>query len=121
MTSQLFQRVRTSHTRGPAARAGCGLQPPPASKPETSQRSVLPVIPAVGLLLLCGCDPTINFYGSFFPGWTWCLLLGLLGTILLRFLFAALRLERNLGPLMLVYPCLLLLLTCVAWLTLFRY
>ncbi len=76
---------------------------------------------AVALLLLCGCDPTINFYGSFFPSWTWCLLLGLLGTILLRFLFFALRLERNLGPLMLVYPCLLLLLACAAWLLLFRY
>ncbi len=72
-------------------------------------------------MLLCGCDPTINFYGSFFPAWTWCLLLGLLGTILLRFVFAALRLERNLGPLMLVYPCLLMLLACVAWLALFRY
>ena len=75
----------------------------------------------LGLMLLSGCDPSINFYGSFFPAWTWCLALGLVCTILLRFLFAALRLERNLGPLMLVYPCLLLLLTCMAWLVLFRY
>jgi hypothetical protein len=74
-----------------------------------------------GLTLLWGCDPSINFYGSFFPGWTWCLMLGLGGTILLRFLFAALRLERNLGPLVLVYPCLLLLLSCLAWLVLFQF
>ena len=48
-------------------------------------------------------------------------MLGLGGTILLRFLFAALRLERNLGPLVLVYPCLLLLLSCLAWLVLFQF
>jgi hypothetical protein len=71
-------------------------------------------------LLLSGCDPSINFYGSFFPAWIWCLLLGLAGTLLLRFVFAALRLERNLGPLLLVYPSLVLLLTCIAWLVLFR-
>jgi hypothetical protein len=70
--------------------------------------------------LLSGCDPSINFYGSFFPAWIWCLIIGLILTILLRFLFAALRLERNLGPLVVVYPCLLLLLSCAAWLILFR-
>ena len=76
-----------------------------------------------GLLLVAlvsGCDPSINFYGSFFPAWIWCLVIGLILTILLRFLFAALRLERNLGPLVVVYPCLLLLLSCAAWLILFR-
>jgi hypothetical protein len=72
------------------------------------------------LALLSGCDPSINFYGSFFPAWIWCLIIGLIFTILLRFLFAALRLERNLGPLVLIYPCLLLLLSCAAWLFLFR-
>jgi hypothetical protein len=70
--------------------------------------------------LLSGCDPSINFYGSFFPAWIWCLVIGIILTILLRFLFAALRLERNLGPLVVVYPCLLLLLSCAAWLILFR-
>ena len=91
-----------------------------ARSANRSGQVIVRVAAVLGLMLLCGCDPSINFYGSFFPGWTWCLALGLLGTILLRFLLAALRLERNLGPLMLVYPCLLLLLACVAWLLLFR-
>ena len=73
------------------------------------------------LILLCGCDPSINFYGSFFPAWIWCIILGVGLTVLLRFVFAALRLERNLGPLVLIYPCLALLLTCVAWLVLFQH
>ena len=73
------------------------------------------------LVFLCGCDPSINFYGSFFPAWIWCILLGVGLTVLLRFVFAALQLERNLGPLVLIYPCLALLLTCVAWLVLFQH
>ena len=71
-------------------------------------------------LLLSGCDPSINFYGSFFPAWIWCLTIAVVLTIMLRFLLAALRLERNLGPLVIVYPCLVLLLSCLAWLVLFR-
>jgi YtcA family len=72
------------------------------------------------LVLLNGCDPSINFYGSFFPAWIWCLTLGIAFTILLRFAFAALRLERHLGPLIVVYLCLALLLSCIAWLVLFK-
>ena len=72
------------------------------------------------LLLLSGCDPSINFYGSFFPAWIWCLTLGIGSAILFRFLFAALRLERHLGPLVVVYLCLALLLSCIAWLVLFK-
>jgi len=72
------------------------------------------------LIPLNGCDPSVNFYGSFFPAWIWCLTLGIAFTVLLRFLFAAFRLERNLGPLILIYPCLVLLLSCIAWLVLFK-
>ena len=74
----------------------------------------------IALVLLNGCDPSINFYGSFFPAWIWCLTLGVGFTIALRFLLAALRLERHLGPLIVVYLCLALLLSCIAWLVLFK-
>jgi hypothetical protein len=72
------------------------------------------------VLFLTGCDPSINFYGSFFPAWIWCLTIGIALTVMLRFLFAALRLERNMGPLIVIYLCLALLLTCVSWMVLFR-
>jgi hypothetical protein len=72
------------------------------------------------LLPLCGCDPSVNFYGSFFPAWIWSLVIGIILTFVFRFIFAALRLERNMGPLLLIYLCLTLLLSCVAWLILFR-
>ena len=79
-----------------------------------------PVMALFSALLLTGCDPSINFYGSFFPAWIWCLTIAVVLTILLRFGLAALRLERNLGPLVVVYPCLVLLLSCIAWLILFQ-
>lgn len=66
-----------------------------------------------------GCDPVVNFYGSFFPAWVVCLALGIFLTALLRWLFAVTQLERNLGPLTFVYPALAFLLSAVIWLVLF--
>jgi len=70
-------------------------------------------------LLTTGCDPVVNFYGSFFPAWIVCFALGISLTALLRWLFARTRLERHLGPLVLIYPALAFLLTCATWLLLF--
>ena len=67
-----------------------------------------------------GCDPVVNVYGSYFPGWLLALLGGVCAAIAARVLFAATRLERHLGPLILVYPCLVLLFGCGLWLWLFR-
>jgi len=71
------------------------------------------------ILLTTGCDPVVNFYGSFFPAWVVCIVLGISLAALLRWLFAWTRLERHLGPLVLVYPALAFLLTCAIWLLLF--
>ena len=67
-------------------------------------------------LIACGCDPIVNVYGSFLPGWIICIAAGITITALFRWLFAVVRLERHLGPLVLVYPALAFLLSCVAWL-----
>lgn len=72
---------------------------------------------AVGV---AGCDPVLNIYGSFFPAWVVSLTLGVILTIVLRLVFAAIRLEREMGPLTVVYPALTFLLTCFTWLIFFR-
>ena len=80
---------------------------------------------AIGLALAplavfsTGCDPVVNFYGSFFPAWVICLALGIVLTALLRWLFALIHLERNLGPLMLIYPALAFLLSASLWFVFF--
>jgi hypothetical protein len=71
-------------------------------------------------MLMTGCDPTINLYGTFIPAWLICLAVGTVGTVLLRYVFAALRLEPHLGPLILVYPCLLVLLSDAVWILFFQ-
>jgi hypothetical protein len=67
-----------------------------------------------------GCDPILNIYGSFFPAWVVCLVVGVLFTVLLRLVFAVIQIEQYLGPLILIYPSLTLLLTLVTWLVFFQ-
>lgn len=67
-----------------------------------------------------GCDPVLNIYGSFFPAWVVSLVLGILLTVAVRAILAAIRLEAEMGPLIVVYPALAFLMTCATWLVLFR-
>jgi hypothetical protein len=73
-------------------------------------------------LLCTGCShaPSVGIIGSFFPGWMICLIAGVIGAFLARFLLLRSRLETEVGPLALFYPCVVVLLTCVFWLVLFR-
>jgi len=76
--------------------------------------------PAALALLVAACDPIVNIQGSFFPAWIVCMAVGLVLTALLRQLFAVTRLEAHLGPLLLVYPSLWVLVTLLTWLTFYR-
>jgi hypothetical protein len=73
-------------------------------------------------LVLCGaaCNPLLNIEGSFFPAWMLCLVLGVALTVAARSLFSLLRLEPDLGPPILIYPSLALLLSVLTWLVLYR-
>ena len=71
-------------------------------------------------LLVGACDPVVNVFGSYFPAWVVCMVAGVALTVVLRPLLVALRLEPHLGPLLLVYPSLGLLLTMLTWLVFFR-
>jgi hypothetical protein len=75
---------------------------------------------AAVLVLGGGCDPILNVEGSFFPAWMLCIVLGIALTGMARYLFILVRLEPHLGPLILIYPSLALLLTVLTWLALYR-
>jgi hypothetical protein len=84
-------------------------------------RSLARRLAALALILsTSGCDPVINVYGSFFPAWVVSLVAGISAAVCFRLFFAWSRLEPHLGPLMIVYPCLTMLLTCATWLVFFR-
>jgi len=79
-------------------------------------------VASAAALVLCaaGCDPLLNVAGSFFPAWMIATVLGVALTVAVRYVFAAARLEPHLGPTVLIYTSLGLLLTVVAWLVLYR-
>lgn len=73
-------------------------------------------------LFLTGCAraPSINIIGSFFPAWMICLTAGVFLTFAVRSILLRYRLETEVGPLALFYPCVVTLMTSLLWLIFFR-
>lgn len=71
-------------------------------------------------LILAGCSraPSFDVLGSFFPAWLFCLILGLLLTLVTRQLL--LRAHVVLAVPILTYPSLTALFTFALWLAFFR-
>jgi hypothetical protein len=67
-----------------------------------------------------GCDPVINIGGANFPGWLVCAIAGIALAAIIRLLFVAVGIETYLGPAVLIYPCLVVLLACLTWLIFFN-
>jgi YtcA family len=74
----------------------------------------------VALLTFIGCDPVVNIAGANFPSWLLCAICGAVIAASLRPVFAATRVEPYLGPLLLIYPCLAILLSCLIYLIFFN-
>jgi hypothetical protein len=72
-------------------------------------------------LLVAGCSrvPSFNILGSFFPAWILCGIIGILLAVAVRFYFVRIKLEEQLTPLILVYPCLAAFFTFTLWLLFF--
>jgi YtcA family len=72
--------------------------------------------------LLAGCShaPNIDIIGSFFPVWMLCLAIAIVLAFIVRLLLIRFRLESEVGPLALFYPCAVLLFTGLLWLIFFR-
>src|SRR5690242_1870201 len=67
-------------------------------------------------IFVSGCDPIIDVFGSVFPASLGCLVGGVSLAALLKWVFARTRIEPHLGPLILIYPALAFVLSCVIWL-----
>jgi hypothetical protein len=87
---------------------------------KTAQRHAL-LVPLVSCALTgCSRAPSIDIIGSFFPVWMLCLTCAVILTRFSRTLLARYRIEPFVGPVALFYPCLLVALSCLLWLLLFR-
>jgi len=68
----------------------------------------------------CGRAPAIDIVGSFFPAWMICLTAGVILAFVVRYFLLRYRLETEVGPLALFYPCAVILFTSLLWLIIFR-
>jgi len=74
-----------------------------------------------GSVFVTGCSraPSFNILGSFFPSWILCGVIGILLTFGTRMLFVRVNFEKELSPLLLVYPSLAAFFTFSTWLLFF--
>ena len=70
------------------------------------------------VLTSCGRAPSFDILGSFFPAWLACLILGLLLTVMARWLLSRLHIVIALP--ILTYPSLIALFTFALWLIFFQ-
>jgi hypothetical protein len=87
---------------------------------KTTWRSLLCAVAACLSFAGCGRAPAINIMGSFFPAWMICLTAGVILAFVARSVLLRFRLETEVGPLALFYPCVVILSTCLLWLIFFR-
>jgi hypothetical protein len=73
-------------------------------------------------LVCTGCShaPSISIIGSFFPVWMVSLVAAVILAFAVRSLLLRYRMESEVGPLALFYPCVVALFTCLLWLIFFR-
>ena len=68
----------------------------------------------------CGRAPAVDVIGSFFPAWMLCLIVSIVLASLLRLFLLRRQLEPAVEPVVLFYPCIVLLISCLMWLIFFR-
>jgi len=64
--------------------------------------------------------PQLNLFGSFFPSWMLCALIGIVAAVIVRRILVRVGIDPYVGPRALVYPSLAILVTLVLWVSLFR-
>jgi len=67
----------------------------------------------------CSRAPSVEVIGSFFPAWMFCIIAALIITGLIRLELVRRGLEKQLGPLIVLYPSIAVAVTCSLWLILF--
>ena len=77
---------------------------------------------AVAAMLTSGCvsSPSIAVLGAYFPDWLFCIVAGVVLTVLVYLILKRLRADHAIGPSALVYPTLVAFLSLAVWLTMFR-
>lgn len=71
-------------------------------------------------LTSCAHAPSFEIVGSFFPVWMICLTAAVILTFFARKLLVRRKLESQVGPVAIFYPSMIVSVSCLLWLVLFR-
>ena len=81
---------------------------------------VLLFITSVAVEVLSHQSPTVDVLGSYFPAWMVCILSGLMLTLVAHWIVQVGNLKPFLGPLPLIYSCLMIIFTFVTWILFYQ-
>ena len=98
------------------------MKPTRQSSPRSGSFRIAPSAPCLAAIVFeAGCSraPSFNILGSFFPSWIVCGVVGILLAFGARMLFVRANFEKELSPLILVYPSLAAFFTFATWLLFF--
>jgi YtcA family len=63
---------------------------------------------------------TVDVFGSYFPAWMVCILSGLTLTLIAHRIVQVRKLKSDLGPLPLIYSCLMIVFTFATWILFYK-
>ena len=93
----------------------------PIAKKPISSCKWLACLALAAMIALTGCEraPSFSIAGSFFPDWILCCLVGILLAVGAYRLFVGLKMENEVQPAVLIYPCISLSPAVTLWLVIF--
>ena len=77
------------------------------------------LLPSLMAITGCQAAPSFTIAGSFFPDWIFCCLTGIVASVVAYRLFVVLKMEAEVQPAVLIYPCIALSSALTLWLFLF--
>ncbi len=93
----------------------------PLNKGRCPKRAI--AVAAIAAVLVSGCAyaPSLSVLGAYFPDWLFCIVAGVLLTVVIYLILKRFQAGLLLGPSAVVYPTLVTFLALAVWLMLFQH
>jgi hypothetical protein len=76
---------------------------------------------AAGLVSACASSPSIGVLGAYLPDWLFCIVAGVVLTVVIYLIVKRLQADHLIGPPAVVYPTLVTFFALAVWLMLFQH
>jgi hypothetical protein len=93
----------------------------PLVRGRSPQRAIAIVVIAAGLVSGCASSPSIGVLGAYFPDWLFCIVAGVVLTVVIYVIVKRLQADHLMGPSVVVYPTLVTFFALAVWLMLFQH